>query len=265
MAFLLFLICLLASTIGALVGAGGGVIIKPVVDLFGIYPVSTVSFLSACTVLSMSVFSTISTRGNGIALRIRTSTPLAAGAVAGGIFGNWLFQLVRTSFESERTLGAFQAICLIIIMFVVFVYTSKKDELPSMQVKSLPAIVLIGFFLGVISSFLGIGGGPYNVAVLFLFFSMDAKEAAKNSIYIILLSQIANIASFIVRGAVPAFGWLDLALMIAGGIGGAIVGAAVGKRIDNKAVEKLLKALIVVIIVISAYNLFRFIYPADAI
>ena len=54
MSAVLFVICLIASTTGAIAGFGGGVIIKPVLDLFGLLPVATVSFLSGCTVLSMS-------------------------------------------------------------------------------------------------------------------------------------------------------------------------------------------------------------------
>ena len=70
---ILFFICIAASTIGAIVGAGGGVIIKPAVDLLGLLPVSTVSFLSGCTVLAMSCSSLIRTRNNGAAAGYRIS------------------------------------------------------------------------------------------------------------------------------------------------------------------------------------------------
>ncbi len=49
--FLLFIISILASSVWAIVGAGGGVIIKPVLDMLGVLPVSTVSFCAGCTVL----------------------------------------------------------------------------------------------------------------------------------------------------------------------------------------------------------------------
>ena len=42
----------LASIAGAICGIGGGVIIKPALDLLGWASVSTISFLSGCTVLS---------------------------------------------------------------------------------------------------------------------------------------------------------------------------------------------------------------------
>ena len=46
-----------ASVVGAICGIGGGVIIKPLLDSFGIASVSEISFLSGCTVLSMSCYS----------------------------------------------------------------------------------------------------------------------------------------------------------------------------------------------------------------
>ena len=52
-----FLVCFLASAAGAICGMGGGVVIKPVLDAFGILDVDSISFLSGCTVLSMTAYS----------------------------------------------------------------------------------------------------------------------------------------------------------------------------------------------------------------
>ena len=257
-AIILLIICLLASSVGAIVGAGGGVIIKPVLDMLGILPVSTVSFCSGCTVLGMSVCSLIRNRNDGVKLQIKTSTALAIGAVLGGLVGKWLFELVKNGFGNERVLGAVQAVFLTLITIGVFLYVCNKDKLPSKNVKNIFAAVIIGIFLGIISSFLGIGGGTSNVAVLFFFFSMEAKEAAKNSLYIIIFSQISSIVTALMTGSVPDFEWLHLLCMVIGGIGGALTGAAVSKRIDNKGVEKILKALLIVIIMIDFYNVLKF-------
>ena len=257
-AVILLIICLLASSVGAIVGAGGGVIIKPVLDMLGILPVSTVSFCSGCTVLGMSLCSLIRNRNDGVKLQIKTSTALAVGAVTGGLAGKWLFELVKNGFGNERVLGAIQAVFLTVITIGVFLYVCNKEKLPSKNVKSITAAIVIGIFLGIISSFLGIGGGTSNVAVLFFFFSMEAKEAAKNSLYIIIFSQISSIVSAIMTGSVPEFEWMHLLCMVAGGIGGALIGAAISKRIDNRGVEKILKALLIVIIMIDFYNVLKF-------
>ena len=258
MVFILFLICLLASSIGAIVGAGGGVIIKPVMDLFGLMPVSTVSFLSGATVLCMSIVSLIRTWNSGAKVKLKTSTPLAIGAVAGGLVGKWLLETVKSGFGNEKTLGMIQAIALTVITFLVFLYVCNKNKLPSKHVESPFVAVIIGCCLGIISSFLGIGGGTSNVAVLFFFFSMEAKEAAKNSIYIIVFSQLASIITSAVSGTIPSFQWYQLVAMVAGGVGGALVGAEISKRINNQKVELLLKILLIVITCIDFYNIIKF-------
>ena len=51
---LFFCVSFFASIAGAICGIGGGVIIKPVLDMLGLASVATISFLSGCTVLSMS-------------------------------------------------------------------------------------------------------------------------------------------------------------------------------------------------------------------
>ena len=87
MTLVLFVICVAASAAGALAGFGGGVIIKPVLDAFGILSVSTVSFLSGCTVLGMSLVSLVKCRKDSVKLEFGTSTPLALGAAVGGLAG----------------------------------------------------------------------------------------------------------------------------------------------------------------------------------
>lgn len=255
---ILFIVCIVASSVGAIVGAGGGVIIKPVLDMIGILPVSTVSFCSGCTVLGMSLCSLIRGRKDGVKLQLKTSTALAMGAVVGGLTGKWLFELVRNGFNNEGALGAIQAAFLTLITFGVYLYICNKDKLPSKRIKSLPVSVIIGIFLGIISSFLGIGGGTSNVAVLFFFFSMEAKEAAKNSLYIIIFSQLSAIFSAFATATVPDFTWGNLLCMVAGGVGGALIGAAISERIDNQGVEKILKALLLLLVVMNFYNVLQY-------
>ena len=45
---LILMICFLASFIGAICGIGGGIIIKPFLDSYGVADVKTISFLSSC-------------------------------------------------------------------------------------------------------------------------------------------------------------------------------------------------------------------------
>lgn len=133
-----------------------------------------------------------------------------------------------------------------------------KDRFHTLDVKNDLLIILIGVFLGTMSSFLGIGGGPINLVILFYFFSMETKTASQNSLYVILFSQISNLVTTLVTHSVPDFEPISLILMIAGGIGGGIIGRALSKRMDNSHTDKLLMALMVVIMGVCVYNMTRF-------
>ena len=254
-----FVVSLLASIAGAICGIGGGVIIKPTLDLFGLASVSTISFLSGCTVLSMSCYSVSKAMLAGDSkVDTATGTPLALGAAVGGVLGQNLFRMVRGLFENQNTVGAVQSSCLALITVGTLVYTLKKAHIRTHRVHGIVPCAGIGLLLGIMSSFLGIGGGPINLVVLGFCFSMDTKVAAQNSLYIILFSQIANLVSTLISGSVPEFSLLALVLMVCGGIGGGMIGRKLNKKLDNRAVDKLFVALMAVIILISLWNAYQY-------
>ena len=254
-----FVVSFLASVAGAICGIGGGVVIKPVLDMLGLETVAAISFLSGCTVLSMSCYSVTRSLAKGDSgVDLRVGTPLALGAALGGLTGKQLFELVRSLFADQGMVGAVQAACLGVITLGTLAYTLNKSRIPTHKISAQLACVAIGLGLGIMSSFLGIGGGPINLVVLYFFFSMDTKTAAANSLYIILCSQLASVLSTLASGAVPSFRPAVLALMVAGGIGGGMIGRSLNKRMDNRAVDRLFIGLMAVIIGISIYNGIRY-------
>ena len=117
---------------------------------------------------------------------------------------------------------------------------------------------MIGFLLGIMSSFLGIGGGPINLVVLFFFFSMSTKVAAQNSLYIILFSQATSFLQTLITRTVPDVSLLLLLGMVAAGLLGGIAGRSIYKKIDDNVVNKLFIALMAVIILINIYNTVKY-------
>lgn len=254
-----FLVSLLASTVGAICGIGGGVIIKPVLDLLHLADVSAISFLSGCTVLSMSCYSVGRAMLAGERrVSLSTGTPLALGAAAGGLLGSHLFSAVKALFDDPDRVGSVQAVCLAVVTLGTLIYTVNKSKFHTLQVKNLPACAAIGLALGCMSSFLGIGGGPINLVVLYFFFSMDTKTAAANSLYIIFFGQLFSLISTLATRSVPAFQPLVLALMVAGGIGGGILGRTLNRKLNDRLVDQLFIALMAVIIAISVFNAVRY-------
>ena len=162
-----FLVALTASIAGAICGIGGGVIIKPVLDLLHLETVAAISFLSGCTVLSMSCYSVgKSLLAKERSVSLKTGTPLAIGAAAGGLVGNQLFAAVRELSGSPDTVGAVQAACLAVVTAGTLLYTVNKARIPTRRVQNFAVCVVIGLALGAMSSFLGIGGGHIQLEVI---------------------------------------------------------------------------------------------------
>lgn len=254
-----FLVALGASAVGAICGIGGGVIIKPVLDLLHLETVSTISFLSGCTVLSMSCYSVGKAMLAGERrVSLSTGTPLALGSAVGGLLGSRLFSAVKAMFSDPNAVGSVQAACLAVVTLGTLAYTLRKDRVRTLRLENKAACAAIGLALGCMSSFLGIGGGPINLVVLYYFFSMDTKTAAANSLYIIFFGQMFSLIATLAARSVPPFRPEVLALMVAGGIGGGVLGRGLNKRLDAPLVDKLFIALMALIIGISVFNCARY-------
>ena len=257
MDILFFVVAFLSSIVGAICGIGGGVVIKPVLDMLQMGAPATINFLSGCTVLSMSLYSVSKALRSGDSkVEMSTGTPLALGAALGGVVGKEMFSAVKAFFDGSPMVGGVQAVALGIITLGTLLYTLNKSRIKTRTTSNKLVCLVIGLLLGIMSSFLGIGGGPINLVVLGYFFSMDTKTAAANSLYIILFSQLASLIATLISG-VPEFRILALILMVAGGIGGGIVGRKLNKKMDNRAVDKLFIGLMVLIVGICVYNAVR--------
>lgn len=253
------LVCFGSSIIGTICGIGGGIIIKPVLDALGILDVPVLNFLSGCTVLSMTTYSVVATKiKGGSHIEKKTGFLLALGSVLGGLAGRELFSRMLSFYENEMKTGAFQAECLLIITLGTLIYTKNKSRIRTFKIKNGLACVIIGALLGLMSSFLGIGGGPINLVILSFFFSMQIKTAAENSLYIIFFSQASNLIYSMIMNNIPEFAWGMLILMTMGGLTGGIFGRMLNKKLEEKTVNNLFVFLLILIIFINIYNIHKF-------
>lgn len=252
-----FLIAFLACIIGKICGMGGGVIIKPVLDATGMMDVTVINFLSGCTVIGMTCWSvgkSMAKRESDIDLSV--STPLAIGAAAGGLLGKQLFSTVAGLFADSNTAGGVQAGLLLAATFMTLIYTVNKNRLAMHQIRNKAACALIGLSLGMLGTFLGIGGGPFNMAVLYYFFSMSTKVAAQNSLYVILISQTVGILATALGSGIPSLPiWLLAGMVLCGIIGGE-VGGRINRRLSENSATRLFEVSMVLVMAISCYNIY---------
>lgn len=248
-----FVVCLCASTIGGICGIGGGVVIKPLLDATGMMSVSAVSFLSGLTVLAMSLISVYKNRKTK-ELDVRRSVPLGLGAACGGILGKRMFEMIKQAAQADQLVGMIQAIVLGLMVLGTLAYVRNKAHIRTKNVRSSVVTVIIGLLLGMCSSFLGIGGGPMNLAVLYYFFSMSTKQAAVNSILTILISQTTSLIVSLLTGSVPAFEVPMLLGMVCAGALGGFISAKLHRKLSSEMTDKLFSGLLVIIFLICCYN-----------
>ena len=265
-----FAVSILASVVGAICGVGGGVFMKPALDAVGVLPVNTITFLSTCTVISMTSYNVLSSAmstkkgGSDNLIDWNLTTWLAVGSAIGGVIGKYLYDIIKNSSANQEIVGGYQALALLIAVFLTLIYTLKKKKYKALQVTNPMILIFLGFGLGTLSSFVGIGGGPMNLAVLYFFLSMPTKTAAQNSLYMILISQIASLIVTFLKGSVPKALyqdvdpglWVMLIGMMICGVYGGIVGKKVNKKIPTSTVDKLFIILIFVIMGLCVWNIY---------
>lgn len=236
-------------------GMGGGVIIKPVLDILGHYDVNTIGMLSCITVFSMAVVSILRQLRQKVKISAKIALPLSAGAVLGGNLGQRILASIIASLGDNRIVLVVQNIALGLLIGAVFIYMLYKSKIRTLHVDGIAASLLVGLFLGFVSSFLGIGGGPINVALLIFLFSFDTKTATVYSIVTILFSQISKLVSVWLT---TGFGGYDLSIlpsMVAGAILGGFIGSWLNKKLPERTVDLCFNGVQVLVFGICIFNI----------
>lgn len=247
------LVILAATTLGAFVGLGGGVIIKPVLDFIGAEPRMQVDFLSAAAVFTMSVVSTGKQLKNKVSFDKNIILFIAFGSIAGGFLGGFCMDLLSVAAE-QGIIRCIQAFTLALLLTAVSIYVAKERK--SFHIRNNFAILLVGLLLGFIASFLGIGGGPINVAVLTLFFSLSVKESAVYSVAIIFFSQLSKLITIFVSSGIQPYAhqWKTLIFILPAAIIGGIIGSKFNRRFNDKLIRKTFVTVMILLIILNVYN-----------
>lgn len=253
--FLYFFIALLCTFAGAITGMGGGVVIKPVLDLMGDFDNASIGALSSITVLAMSLttFARLCTKKRQT--KLSKLLLLGVSSAGGGVLGQYLFDRMTTIGIDMHTVKIVQNSILLCLIAGIFVYMLLRKRINPLHLNHFVFYILVGFVLGILSSFLGIGGGPMNVAVLMLLFGMEIKEATFASIVTILFAQIAKVVTIAIGGG---FGGYDLSMlpyMIVAGVVGGLLGSMVAKKLSDKFTAVAFNLMQIAVIAICIVNI----------
>ncbi|MCP1222779.1 sulfite exporter TauE/SafE family protein [Sebaldella sp. S0638] len=236
---LYFIISLFSTIIGAIVGIGGGLIIRPLLANIGVAK-SLASFTSSIVVMSMAVVTLVTFMRNGVKIKVRKIILLAAGSIIGGFLGGTLLKYVNENFIDV----AYIFMLILVLLSVIF-----RKKIPEINIKNPIAEIIIGIITGGLSGFFGIGGGPFQVTALIVFFGMDPKEAAVDSIFITFLTTLSSLTKYTMNG------YMDFSLalfMVPAAIIGGYAGGKINRKISSEKVSLIFKLSILFIILMQS-------------
>ena len=258
---LLLVLGIVAAMFGSVVGLGGGIIIVPGLLLLG--PLLLGEGISHTTAVSVSLAvlvvtalaSTISYSKRGIVdfrsgwLLFITSGPAALiGSAMTGQLQGAVFQLSFGGFM------LFMAGLLIARDYmkpftkewpIKRSITDASGQLHAYSYGAAPMLI-IGFFVGLISGLFGIGGGSLFVPMMVLMFRFPPHVAAATSMFVIFLSSILGSG---MHAALGEMNWLLVLVLAPGAWIGGKLGAAISLRMSGKGLLWLLRITLLLLAV----------------
>lgn len=228
------IVIFLACTVGATVGLGGGVIIKPILDSMSFCTVDVVNFISSCAVFAMSISSIVRHKIQKTKFDKKLALLVSLGAVIGGFLGNRIFDFALSKIGNDRIVTVQAILIMLFVGFAVF-YINKKNP-KTFHVKNPVGVIMTGLTLGALNSFLGIGGGPINITALFLMFSLLVKDGAVYSICVVFFCQLSNLLTLFATNRFAPY--KDYVFIVVLGLIAAVVGGLCGSTLNKKLSEK---------------------------
>jgi len=146
------------------------------------------------------------------------------------------------------TLGSFvltESILIMLLFAILMLFASismirsKKDsetEPPQSKQKIQPfKLILFGVGVGIVTGFLGAGGGFLLIPTLVLLVGLPMKEAIGTSLFIIALNSLIGFAGDIGHFSLD---WFLLLTITAIATAGVFIGGWIGKKIDGDKLKK---------------------------
>jgi len=242
---IIFLVSIVAGFIGAMFGLGGGVLIIPFLTLVEGVPVPLAVGASIVSVVATSSASA-ATYVQDHLTNLRLGMFLEIGTVAGAITGAFVSVFLPASylFILFGIILLYATIVMIRARGIDFPANVRPDKTSRIlalgsqyedhslnrvvkyEVTRTPLTVFIGFFAGIVSGLLGVGGGIINVPTMNLVSKIPVKVASATSNFIIGVTAASSASVYLLRGDVHP---LLAAPLIIGVAGGALLGTKVLK------------------------------------
>ena len=227
----------LSAAIGlslGLIGGGGSILTVPILVYFlGVTPHDAVG-MSLAVVGATSLFgSYLHYRRENVDLR--SGLLFGAAGIVGAIAGSPLTKLVSP--------GALLLIfgILMLVVAISMIWRRKRAEDERIHAPHPMQGILAGFGVGVLTGFLGVGGGFLIVPALVYFGGLTMKRAIGTSLFVIFLNCVAGLVGHAAQGIFD-LGLTGLVMLLA--VGGAVAGTMLSHRLAAHRLQRVFAVLV---------------------
>lgn len=253
-----FLYAVPIGMLGGLIGLGGAEFRLPV--LAGILSYSARQAVPLNLAVSLvTIAASLAIRGSTLSFSLvipllPVILSLISGAVITAFFG--VAMAVRLSNEQlERII----LVLLVLIGVALIVESFLPQQIPALLPPALgwriPASILFGLAIGLVSSLLGVAGGEIIIPTLVFAFGADIKTAGTASLLVSLPTVLVGVVKYASRGAFTDRSALSNSVAPMGV--GSVIGAVAGGMLVGVVPGSVLKLTLGVILNVSAFRVFH--------
>ena len=273
----IFIIFSLGGAVGFLsgmLGLGGGFLMTPLLMFIGIPPNVAVA-TSANQIVAASVSGALSHWRQGL-VDVKMGMYLLLGGLFGSFTGIWIFKLLSNAGQIETFLAIVYFILLFSIGTLMLIESSQviRDRIRKRTVKrklhyhnwahrlpfkvrfyssnlyiSVIPPIIIGYFIGILSATMGIGGSFILIPAMIYFIGMPTSKVIGTSLFqIIFITAFVTLLHATSTFAVDAV--LAFSLILS-----SVIGAQLGVIFTNKFRGEELRALLAIIVLAVAFKI----------
>ena len=230
----------LSAAIGVslgLIGGGGSILTVPILVYFlGVEAHEAVG-------MSLAIVGATSLFGAYLHYR-KNNVNFASGLLFGiaGTFGAFLGSPLTKRVPPDILLLIFGVLMFVVAISMLWRKKQKANKTPPRQV--LWKAIAAGFGVGVLTGFLGVGGGFLIVPALVMFGGLAIKEAIGTSLLVIFLNCAAGLIG---HASQNYFDWSLTALVIILAVGGAGLGTILSHRLAANRLQKMFAVLVLAV------------------
>lgn len=268
---LLLSIGLMVGLLSGIFGVGGGFLITPLLFFIGIPPAVAVA-TSANQIVAAS-FSAILAHLRRRTVDIPMGLALMIGGLLGSTVGIYIFNLLRSLGQVDLLVNLFYVVFLGLIGALMFIESlsalrkaqkqgpqtrrkrTRRDWVHAMPFRvrfrasglyiSVIPPLLVGFFVGVLSAIMGVGGGFAVVPAMIYVLGMPTKVVVGTSLFQILF--VSAYTTMMHAYSSQSVDSVLAVLLIIGGVIGAQIGARIGLLLRAEQLRILLAMIVLAV------------------